>query len=93
MRKRITLDAPAEVTPTPEVTNASCTRAPAALRTDLGDFRLIGTARRDPPLFMHLQTKAVGGRDKHGHDVSGYGQTFFGFLPIENVFGSSETNS
>jgi len=38
-------------------------------------------------------TKGVGGRDKGGHGVGGYGQTFFGFLPIENVFGSSETNS
>jgi hypothetical protein len=33
------------------------------------------------------------GRAQDANGPSGYGQTFFGFLPIENVFGSSDTNS
>jgi hypothetical protein len=44
-------------------------------------------------LYRAYGTKGVDGRDKRGHDVGSYGQTFFGFLPIENVLGSSETNS
>ena len=37
--------------------------------------------------------KRRNGADTSSGCYQSYGQTFFGFLPIENVFGSADTNS
>lgn len=44
---------------------------------------------RAPPLARRSGGHALGRNCR----CVAYGQTFFGFLPIENVFGSAETNS